>query len=146
VATAAQQFETFLSRYSPEVQASAKKALAKLRKLIPGAVELVYDNYNALVVGFGPSERASEAPISIALYPRWVNLFFLRGKNLSDPHKLLKGSGNIVRHIVLDDAALLDDSRVRALIAQAVAGIEMPSKRRMVIRAISAKRRARQPL
>jgi hypothetical protein len=146
VATAAQQFETFLRKYSPEVQATAKKALARLRKLIPGAVELVYDNYNALVVGFGPSERASEAPLSIALYPRWVNLFFLRGKTLSDPDKLLKGSGNIVRHIVLDDLALLDDSRVRALIAQAVAGIEMPSKRRMVIRAISAKQRPRQPL
>jgi hypothetical protein len=47
----------------------AKGALALLRKRLPGAVELVYDNYNALAVGFGPSGRGSgvEALIKVAL-------------------------------------------------------------------------------
>ena len=63
----------------------AKAAVARMRKYVPDAVELVYDNYNALVVGFGPTERASEAVLSIALYPRWVTLFFLQGARLSDP-------------------------------------------------------------
>src|ERR1039458_9537409 len=64
---------------------------------LPGAVQLVYDNYNALVIGFGPSERASEASFSIVLYPRWVTLFFLQGAGLPDPRRLLKGSGKVVR-------------------------------------------------
>jgi hypothetical protein len=40
-------------------------ALAKMRARLPGAVELVYDNYNALAIGFGPTERTSEAVFSI---------------------------------------------------------------------------------
>src|SRR6267142_4183051 len=41
--TAQQQFEGFLRKYQPGVAAEAKKALVKLRKLIPNAVEMVYD-------------------------------------------------------------------------------------------------------
>jgi len=51
-----------------------------MRARLPGAVELVYDNHNALAIGFGPTERASDAVFSIALFPRWVSLFFLRGR------------------------------------------------------------------
>ena len=61
----------------PEIGALAKAILGKMRKRLPRAVELVYDNYNALVIGFGPTERASDAIFSIAVYPRWVSLFFL---------------------------------------------------------------------
>jgi hypothetical protein len=143
------QFATFLARYSPPLIAVAKGALTRLRRLVPGAVELVYDNYNALVVGFGPSERASEAVFSIALYPRWVNLFFLQGATLADPDGLLRGSGTRVRHIVLTDAKVLDDPRVRRLIARALADAPRPldpgRKRRMVVRAIAPRQRARRP-
>ena len=120
-----------------------------MRKYVPGAVELVYDNYNALVVGFGPSEHASEAVVSLALYPRWVTLFFLQGAGLADPTGLLKGSGRRVRHIVLSDVTVLDRPPVRALIRQALAAAPRPidpkARRRMVIRAVSAKQRPRRP-
>jgi hypothetical protein len=95
------QLASFLKKYDPRVASVARGALARLRKRLPGACELVYDNYNALAIGFGPSERASEAIISIALYPRWVTLFFLHGVRLRDPKKILQGSGTRVRHIVL---------------------------------------------
>ena len=42
---------------------------AKLRKRLKGALEFVYDNYYSLVIGFGPSERPSEAIFSIVLLP-----------------------------------------------------------------------------
>jgi hypothetical protein len=120
-----------------------------MRKYVPGATELVYDNYNALVVGFGPSAHASEAVVSLALYPRWVTLFFLQGARLDDPARLLKGAGTRVRHIVLSEAAMLDRRPVRALILQALAtaprAIDARAKRRMVIRAVSAKQRPRRP-
>src|ERR1700731_1683160 len=97
----------------PEIAALAKDIRAKMRKRLPGAFELVYDNYNALAIGFGPSERASEEIFSIALFPRWVSLFFLQAKGLlPDPQKLLKGSGNQVRHIVLKNPESLDDPAI----------------------------------
>ena len=120
-----------------------------MRKYVPGAVELVYDNYNALVVGFGPTERASEAIVSIALYPRWVTLFFLQGARLADPARRLKGAGTRVRHVVVRDLSVLDEPAVRALIRQAIAAAPRPidakARRRMVVRAVSAKQRPRRP-
>lgn len=143
------QLKSFLAKYTPEVAAVAKAALARMRKRLPGAVELVYDNYNALVIGFGPTERASDAIFSIALYPRWVNLFFLRGASLPDPKGLLKGSGNQVRSIVLEDAAILDTRAVRGLISRALEAAPKPlnkkSRRRIVIKSVSAKQRPRRP-
>ena len=146
---AQKQLTGFLKKYDPALAALGKAALAKMRKRVPGAVELVYDNYNALVIGFGPTERASQAILSIALYPRWVNLFFLQGVRLSDPQGLLKGEGTRVRHVVLEDAAVLDAPGVRRLIAQALAAsptrIDGTRRRRMVIKSVSSKQRPRRP-
>jgi len=143
------QLEKFLARYTPEIAGLARAALAKMRKRLPGAVEMVYDNYNALVIGFCPGERASEAILSIAVYPRWINLFFLHGKSLRDPEKLLKGSGNQVRSLVLESAGTLDDPRVGELIEEAVERAAVPfdfsQKRKLMIRAIAAKQRPRRP-
>src|SRR5512140_1562695 len=118
-ATPRAQLSAFLSKYTPEVQALAKKALAKMRKRLPGAVELVYYNYNALAIGFAPTERTSDAVFSIAVYPRWVSLFFLAGAKLRDPQGILAGSGSRVRHIVLRSEDDLDRPEVVALIEQA---------------------------
>ncbi len=81
--TAEQQLESFLRKYDPAVAAEAKKSLAKLRKLIPNAVEMVYDNYNALVIGLCPGMRPSEAIFSIAVMPQWVSLCFFAGERLA---------------------------------------------------------------
>lgn len=143
------QLERFLAKYTPEISGLGKAALLKMRKRLPGAVEMVYDNYNALVIGFCPGERPSEAIFSIALYPRWVNLFFAHGKGLRDPQKLLKGGGSRVRNIALESTATLDDPAVEALMAEAleraVVPIDFTKKRKLMIRAIAAKQRARRP-
>jgi hypothetical protein len=143
------RLDAFVSRYSPEIAALARAALAKMRARLPGAVELVYDNYNALVIGFGPTERASDAIFSIALYPRWVSLFFLRGATLPDPGKLLQGSGKQVRHIVLEDAGVLERPSVQKLISEALrraaAPIDPAAPRRIIIKSVSARQRPRRP-
>ena len=59
--TGKEQLEAFISRYTPEVAACARRALATMRRRLPGAVELVYDNYNALVIGFVSHRRVSHA-------------------------------------------------------------------------------------
>jgi hypothetical protein len=147
-----QQLDSFLDKYDPEIAAFARHALAKMRKLVPGAVEMVYDNYNWLVIGFGPSERPSEAIFSIVLPPGRVTLCFLQGAGLPDPGKRLQGSGNVVRNIRLyeagkPDAKVLDDPEVRALMNVALnrAKVPMPaeSRRKLIIKSVSARQRPR---
>ena len=121
-----------------------------MRKLVPGAIEMVYDNYNALVIGLSPNQRPSDALFSIALYPKYVTLFFLNGASLDDPERLLLGSGRLVRSIrLVPDASAIDRPAVRALIAQAIAASDVPfnptQRRTLVIRSISRKQRPRRP-
>jgi hypothetical protein len=145
--TPERQLAGFMARYDPEVARVARAALRKLRERLRGAQELVYDNYNALAIGFGPTERAADVVLSIALYPRWVSLFFLRGAGLPDPARLLSGSGSRVRSIRLVRASLLDDPAVKELIAAAVArhpsAIGASQRRRLLIKSVSAKQRPR---
>ena len=147
--TPKQQLDGFIDRFTPQIAKLGRAAIARLRKLTPGAVELVYDNYNALVVGFCPSERASEAIFSIAMYARSVALCFLQGAKLPDPAKRLQGGGTVARHIELSDAKDLDDPVVRSLIDSALQRARVPldpkQKRRLFIRSISAKQRPRRP-
>jgi hypothetical protein len=143
------QLDSFIGKYTPEIGTLAKAVLAKMRARLPGAVEVVYDNYNALAIGFSPTETTSDVIFSITLYPRWVSLFFMHGANLPDPKKLLKGSGKRVRHIVLEDASTLDEPAVKALMDQALKSAAKPldetSPRRVVIKLISDKQRPRRP-
>jgi hypothetical protein len=120
-----------------------------MRRLLPGALELVYDNYNALAIAFGPTERTPDVIASITLYPRWVSLFFPHGARLNDPKGLLKGSGTRVRHIVLESVATLDEPAVRDLIAEAretaVKQLDTGARGRTVIKLVSARQRPRRP-
>jgi hypothetical protein len=144
-----QELDGFLSRYTPRVASDARKVLAKMRSRLPGAFELVYDNYNALAIGFGPTERASDAIFSIALFPRWVSLFFFQGAKLEDPEKILAGGGKTIRHIVLEGPATLDRPAVRALMKQALERAPKPldekARGRLIIKSVSRKQRPRRP-
>ncbi len=138
-----------VAKYSAEVGATAYDVLAKMRELTPGAVEMVYDNYNALVIGFGPTERASEAILSVVLYPRWVTLCLLQGAKLRDPDKVLKGKGSVARHIKLEDATDLEKPGIEALIFAALECAAKPldaaNARRLIIKSVSDKQRPRRP-
>jgi hypothetical protein len=124
-----------------------------MRKRLPGAVELIYDNYNALAVGFSHVDKVRATPFSIALYPRWVTLFFLHGAALPDPKGLLQGQGSTVRSIRIDNAkalaAILADEDVDNLFTAALlhAGWKLDSraKGRMIVKSISSKQRPRRP-
>ena len=147
---AANQLDEFLAKFTPEVTETSKQALRKMRTRLPGAIELIYDNYNALAIGFSPSERASDAIFSIALYPRWVSLFFLiNGAKLRDPEGRLQGSGKQARHIVLETAGMLDDPAVQELMAQALElspkKIDASQPRRLIVKSVSARQRPRRP-
>jgi len=140
------QLNTFLARFSPEIVALATAARAKLRTRFPRAIEMVYDNYNALVIGYSPSERPSDAILSVVIYPKRVSVCFLQGKHLPDPDRVLQGTGNQVRFVRLDArAAILDTAPLKALLSEAVAFGDTPfaGPRQLVIRAIAKKQRPR---
>jgi Domain of unknown function (DU1801) len=143
------QLAAFLAKFDPAVARQARTALAGVRAQLPGATELVYDNYNALAIGFGASERASDAFMSVAVYPRWVSIFFFPGVGLPDPDKLLAGSGSTVRHVKLRDGVTIDAPAVSALVAAAHAraktAVDPHARRRVVIKSISARQKSRRP-
>jgi hypothetical protein len=147
--TAEKQIAGFLAKYTPEMVASATDARKRMRKAIPGGVEFIYDNYNALVFGYGPTERPSEAVLSLALMPQWVTLCFLKGAKMADPKKLLKGSGSTVRNIRLIAPYDLDNSDVKAFIRTAIAAASpsFPGSGAplTIVKSISAKQRPRRP-
>jgi hypothetical protein len=143
------QLDGFLDKYTPEVAALARSLLARMKARLPGAQILVYDNYNALAIGFGPSDKAGQAILSLAVMPRWVTLCFLWGVGLPDPHGLLKGEGSRVRHVRLHSAQALDEPAVEALIAAALEradrAIDPAESQRLLIKSVSEKQRPRRP-
>jgi len=66
------QIESFVAKYTPVMAAQLRDARRRARALFPRGFELVYDNYNAYVFGFGVTERASDVLVSIAGYPRRI--------------------------------------------------------------------------
>ena len=146
---AQRQLDGFIEKFTPEVAALTRALYTRMKARIPGATILVYDNYNALAIGFGRSEKASEALISLAVMPRWVTLCFLWGKGLPDPHKMLKGDGSRVRNLRLHAPEAFDDPRIQALIDAALDLTNWPIDPRaeqcLVIKSISAKQRPRRP-
>ncbi|MES2015159.1 MAG: DUF1801 domain-containing protein [Pseudomonadota bacterium] len=143
------QVASFLAKYTPEIKTQLREARSRLRAMFPRGFELVYDNYNALVFGISPTERTSEAFISVAGYPKWITLFFLHGATLHDPDGLLAGEGKQVRGIRLTDPATINTPAVEALIAQAALCHESQLRAApaltTVVKSVSAKQRPRRP-
>ncbi len=139
----------FIDRFTPEVATCAHACRAALRARLPTAFELVYDNYQALAIGYGASERQKDIVLSLALYPRVVRLFFYYGVTLPDPTGRLSGEGNQVRHVLLAGPDTLDEPAVEALIAAALAQADRPmpdgGTGMSIIKSISTKQRPRRP-
>ena len=142
------QLAEFIAKFTPEMAQVIRAARAKMRVFIPQALELVYDNYNFFVIGYGPNEKAGDAIFSLAAQAKGISLCFLQGAKLPDPHRLVRGSGNVVRNIRLESADVLDDPKVRELmdtaLKRAKAAIPVDGSHRLIIKSVSAKQRPRQ--
>ena len=120
------QLTAIIDARPPDMAKLTKAVLAKVRERIPGSIEMVYDKKNSLVIGFCSAERASNVINSIAVYSKWINLYFFEGDTLPDPEGLLQGTGSMVRSIRVTDAADLDRPAVKALMAEARKCAEPP--------------------
>jgi hypothetical protein len=145
--SAASQLNGFIAKFDPAMAKVIRECRVVMRKRFPTANELVYDNYNFLVVGYSPTERPSDCMLSIAANSKGVNLNFFSGPKLPDPHKILQGSGSQNRFVRLDGARTLGEPAVQELFAAAETQVFPPflksGKGKLIIRSVSEKQRPR---
>jgi hypothetical protein len=144
---AERQLAAFIRKFSPVDQRLIRAVRKALRTRFPTANELVYDNYNFFVIGYSPTERPSDAIVSMAARAHGVGLCFIHGARLPDPHKVLLGSGNQTRFIRIDSPEIFDRPEIQALVAAAIAQARAPlpaaGRGKLIIRSVSAKQRPR---
>ena len=146
-ASAERQLKSFIAKFDQANQTLIRAVRQRLHWRFPAAYELVYDNYNFFVIGYGPTERPSDCIVSLVAGANGVGLCFIHGAKLSDPKKILRGSGNQTRSLHLDSADVLARPEVEALIAAAVAQAKTPfraeTRGKLIIRSVSARQRPR---
>ena len=88
-------------------------------ELHPDSNELLYHTH-ALTAVFSISEKLSDAFCMLPIYTNHLNLGFNKGTLLTDPNKLLTGSGNLIRHIDVKKPSDYRNPKVTELIKEAI--------------------------
>lgn len=88
-------------------------------EIYPDSNELLYHTH-ALTTVFSISDKLSDAFCMLPIYTNHLNLGFNKGTLLNDPHKLLTGTGNLIRHIPVDTTKDYRNKKVKELINTAV--------------------------
>jgi len=88
-------------------------------EIYPDSNELLYHTH-ALTAVFSVSDKLSGAFCMLPIYTNHLNLGFNKGTLLNDPHKLLTGTGNLIRHIPVDTEKDYKNKKVKDLIKTAV--------------------------
>ena len=137
----------FIAKFEQANAKLIRKLRAEILKLLPTAVEIVYDNYNFFVIGYSTTERPSDCILSLAAAANGVGLSFYYGASLPDPQRLLLGSGKQNRFVRLPTVETLRLPGVLALVNAAVAQADPPLPSQgggyTIIKSISAKQRPR---
>ena len=100
-------------------------------ELRPASNELLYHTH-ALTAVFSISDKLGDAYCMLPVYTKHMNLGFNKGALLKDPHKLLAGTGNLIRHIPVERPDDYRNPKVKALVTAAaqyaVDDLDAPSK------------------
>jgi len=143
----ARQVAAFITKFDPAIAKLTRACRSVIRKRYPAANELVYDNYNALAIGYSATLKTSDVVFSLAVYARGLNLYFMYGRSLDDPDGLLQGNGTQGAFIRIADVKDLDKPKVKSLIDRAVK-TQRPTfastgRGQTIVKSISAKQRPR---
>jgi hypothetical protein len=102
-----------------------------LLELHPEANELLYHTH-ALTSVYSISEKLGDAYCMIPIYTAHLNLGFNKGTLLKDPHHMLQGTGNLIRHIPITQPSDYRNTKVKALVKEAaafaIADMDKPTK------------------
>ena len=94
-------------------------ARAWILELYPPCNELLYYTH-ALTSVYSISEKLSDAFCMLPIYTNHVNFGFNKGTLISDPHGLLVGTGQLIRHIPIDEPKDYRNKKVKDLILAAI--------------------------
>jgi len=115
------QLSKFLKPFPPEVRAKALWIRDFIWASYPETNELIYDNYNALAVGWSPTDRVGHTFVSFACgrTSNNVHFGFYYGAKLKDPKKILKGEGNQYRYVLFESPDVFPEKYIRQLMNEA---------------------------
>jgi hypothetical protein len=143
--SAEQQLTSFIARFELKHQTLMQSVRKALRKRFPSADELVYDYPNAFVIAYSPTERGSDAIVSISAGADGLRLVFTQGATLPDPTRILLGSGKQTRFIWIESPRTLRLPEVKALLETAIDRAKIPlrpsGRGKPIIKPKSAKQR-----
>jgi hypothetical protein len=140
----------FLKPFNEEITERTLWLREFIWDLYPQANELIYDNYNALAVGWSPTDRVGHTFCSIAVGRTSNNLHFgfYWGREISDPDKILLGEGNQYRYILVPDKNKFPKAYIKKLVKEAYANslAKVKDKKQIVngqtiVKSVSAKKR-----
>ena len=111
----------FLKPFPAEVQETALWLRDFVWSLYPKTNELIYDNYNALAIGWSPTDRVGHTFCSIAVGRTSFNIHFgfYWGSRIADPEKKLLGGGNQYRYWLVKNKKDFPKSYLKNLMKEA---------------------------
>lgn len=109
----------FFIPFDPKVQETALSLRAFVLDNFPETNELIYEKSNALAIGYSLSDKTKDMFCHVAVYTKHVNIGFDWGTALDDPERLLKGTGNRIRHITVTDYNAFPETYVKKMLEQA---------------------------
>ncbi len=112
-------FRVLLGRKQPELIELFSDLRTFILELHPAANELLYHTH-ALTAVFSVSDKLGDAYCMLPIYTKHVNLGFNKGTRLPDSHKLLEGTGNLIRHVPVTQASDYRNPKVKALVRAAI--------------------------
>lgn len=116
----------------------------------PKANELIYDNYNALSLGWSVTDKVGHNICSVVIYRANQNVHFgfYWGNELSDPDKILLGKGVQYRYILVNDKNKFPKAYIENLINESNTNSISKAKNQKqimqgetILKSISAKKR-----
>ncbi|TCC88219.1 DUF1801 domain-containing protein [Pedobacter frigiditerrae] len=112
-------FQNFLKFKEPDLIELFTDLRSFILELHPDSNEMLYHTH-ALTSVFSISEKLGDAFCMIPIYTNHLNLGFNKGTLLDDPHQLLVGTGNLIRHIPIKEKSDYRNDKIKALIIAAI--------------------------
>ena len=113
--------QKFISPFDVEIKEIALWLREFVWDLYPSANELIYDNYNALAIGWSPTDRVGHTFCSIAIgrTSKNVHFGFYWGSEIADPERMLMGNGNQYRYILVKNKKDFPRTYIKKLVKDA---------------------------
>jgi len=113
----------FINSFPPKIRESVLLLREFVWDLYPKSNELIYDNFNAVAVGWSLTEKLGHTFCSIAIgrSSNNVHFGFYWGSEISDPKKILLGEGNQYRYILVNNIDAFPKAYIKILMKDAYA-------------------------